>query len=184
MKRKVRKSSARARHISNHSQTCGFRKLVTIFERFLLLKIVRLPCFAVLDSREPHGKPHRNVVPPHHQGRQILVLQARLPVQGSPQDSRLNTRWSVANRSTTKKVSITSASVRMTASSSLCWLGKTPTLRWTSLLKSSGGSGTANGRSFLQLLSTRNREQVSSAWTMPSSSITRTFTLREKTRKR
>jgi hypothetical protein len=31
------------RQFSNRSQTCGFRALVTIFERFRLLKIVRVP---------------------------------------------------------------------------------------------------------------------------------------------
>jgi hypothetical protein len=38
-------------------------------------------------------------------------------------------------------------------------------------------------KSFLQRLSTRNRGQISSAWTMRSSSISKTFTRRGKTRK-
>ena len=44
---KTRIESHSLRQFSNHSQTCGFREPVTIFERFLLLKIVRVPCFAV-----------------------------------------------------------------------------------------------------------------------------------------
>jgi hypothetical protein len=39
------------RQFLNHSQKCGFRELVTIFERFLLPKSREIPCFAVLRFR-------------------------------------------------------------------------------------------------------------------------------------
>jgi hypothetical protein len=67
------------RQSSNRSQKCGFRDVVTIFERFLLLKIVKSLDSQYWTSREFHGKPHRNALHPHQQRRQGLVLQAGLP---------------------------------------------------------------------------------------------------------
>ncbi len=42
---------ATLRQFSNRSQKCGFRELVTIFERFLLLKIVKSPLFRSIGFR-------------------------------------------------------------------------------------------------------------------------------------
>jgi hypothetical protein len=50
------------RQFFNRSQTCGFRELVTIFERFLLLKIVKSLDSQYWTSGEFHGKPHRHAV--------------------------------------------------------------------------------------------------------------------------
>jgi hypothetical protein len=62
-----------------------FRELIAIFERFLLLRNVRVPCFAVLDSGEFHGKPRRNSVTRHpkaHPGIRVLSSSTDVAVDG------------------------------------------------------------------------------------------------------
>ena len=145
------------RQLSNRSQTCWFRELVTIFERFLLLKIVKSPLHRSIGFKGASWQ----TAP------QRFTSESPLPMAGPPTASlstspkvasSLNSQSSVTNPSTTRKGSITSASGRMTGNNSVCWLARTHTLLWTSWPRSSVGCGTGNGGLFPAHLSALNRK--------------------------
>jgi hypothetical protein len=81
---------------SNRSQTCGFREPVTIFERFLLLKIVRFPSFRSIGFRgiswQTAPQRYTSASPRTAETRSASLFTS------SRVASSLNTRWSLAKQ--------------------------------------------------------------------------------------